>query len=97
MKELNESNAVGIDLRQASHLNNEIIKAILELYFDFLKNRVTSPLLGSVFTSLPSFAQHVNVEIVHDLVSVLRDYVKVESERKNLNLSNLIKGLLCAF
>lgn len=40
----------------------------------------------------------MNVEIVWDLVSVLREYFKAEIEvSKDLGVSNVLAGLLCAF
>ena len=38
MSELKETDAIGVDLAQASKLNNEIIKEVLNIYFDVLKN-----------------------------------------------------------
>ena len=97
IKEMKETDAIGVDLTKTSDLNNKIIMAILGIYFDFLKNRVTSPLLRGVFLHLPNFATHVNIEIVWDLMNVLREYVEVEVKRKKVNLSNLITALLCWF
>jgi len=71
LHELQEGNAIGIDLGKSTRLNEEIIKELLGIYFDFLKNRPTSPLLKEVFISLPSFSTHVNVTIVWDLVNCL--------------------------
>jgi hypothetical protein len=42
-----------------------------------LKNKAGSPLLKSVFLGLPQFTQYVNVEIVWDLINVLREYLKM--------------------
>jgi len=53
MSELKETDAIGVDLDQASRLNNEIIKEVLNIYFDVLKNQSDSPLLKSVFLGLP--------------------------------------------
>ena len=60
-----------VDLGKSTKLNEDIIKEILSVYFDFLKNRPTSPLLKEVFLNLPNFSTHVNVQIVFDLVSNL--------------------------
>lgn len=97
IKELREVDATGVDIEKSSGLNNKIIMEILGIYFDFLKNRVTSPLLKGVFLHLPNFTTHVNIEIVWDLINVLREYVQVEIKRKKLNLSNLLTALLCCF
>ena len=95
IKELKEADAIGLDIEKSSSLNNKIIMEILGIYFDFLKNRVNSPLLRGVFLHLPNFTTHVNIEIVWDLLNVLREYVEGEAKRKKLNLSNLITALLC--
>lgn len=97
IKELKETDASGLDLEKSSNLNNKIIMAILGIYFDFLKNRVNSPLLRGVFLHLPNFTTHVNIEIVWDLLNVLREYVGGEVRRKKVNISNLITALLCCF
>ena len=77
IKELKESDAIGLDLGQTSKHNNYLIKEVLAIYFDVLKNKSESPLLKSVFLGLPSFTQYVNVEIVWDLINVLREYLKM--------------------
>ena len=77
IKELKESDAIGLDLGQTSKHNNHLIKEVLAIYFDVLKNKSESPLLKSVFLGLPSFTQYVNVEIVWDLINVLREYLKM--------------------
>lgn len=97
IKDLKETDAIGVDVEKTSNLNNKIIMAILGIYFDFLKNRVSSPLLRGVFLHLPNFAAHVNIEIVWDLLNVMREYIEVELKRKKLNLSNLLTALLCCF
>ena len=80
LKELRESDALGVDLGQSSKYNNLIIKEVLSIYFDVLKNKSKSPLLKSVFLGLPQFTQYVNVEIVWDLINVLREYLKMALE-----------------
>ncbi len=102
MSELKETDALGVDLNKVSGVNNEIIKETLAIYFSVLKNQQDSPLLRSVFLGLPQFCQYVNVEIVWDLIGVLREYFKVElnSTKENTKLtgiSNILAALLCAF
>lgn len=53
VSELKETDAIGVDLGKASNLNNEIIKQILAIYFEVLKQQQNSPLLRSVFLGLP--------------------------------------------
>ena len=53
LKEMKESDAIGIDLGSTSKFNNLIIKEILGIYFDLLKNKNNSPLLKGVFLGLP--------------------------------------------
>lgn len=101
--ELKETDAIGIDIGKVSQMNNEIIKETLAIYFETLKQQNTSPLLRAVFLGLPQFTQYVNIEIIWDLISVLREYFKVElNQAKTVNkasmsISNILAGLLCAF
>lgn len=113
MKELKESDALGVDLGSSSKFNNLIIKEVLAIYFDVLKNKSESPLMKSVFLGLPSFTQYVNVEIVWDLINVLREYLRLSLDededeeplkktdhvvkKKTFNVQNILSGLLCAF
>jgi dihydroxyacetone kinase DhaKLM complex PTS-EIIA-like component DhaM len=55
MKEMKESDAIGVDLGTSSKVNNEIIKEILGIYFEIIKNKMDSPLLKGVFLGLPQF------------------------------------------
>ena len=96
IKELHESNALGVDLAQSSQLNSRIVEEILAIYFDMLKNRPTSPLIRSVFTGLAGFCPHVNAEIVYDLMAELKLYLSTEISRKGRSVANLFAGLLCA-
>ena len=62
----------------------------------------TSPLLKSVFLGIPQFTQFINIEIVFDLINVLREYLTYELEQNPLNISkhsisNVLAGLLCSF
>jgi hypothetical protein len=83
IKEMKESDALGLDLGQSSKLNNLIIKEILAIYFDILKNKSDSPLLKGVFLGLPQFTTYVNIEIVWDLINVMREYLKLELEEND--------------
>lgn len=102
MSELKETDAIGIDLEKVSKTNNEIIKETLAIYFEILKSSKSSPLIRSVFLGLAQFSKYVNVEIVWDLINVLREYFKVELQDSKTNtnkssVSNILAGLLCAF
>ena len=77
---MKETGGLSVDLSQQTKQNDEVIKATLGVYFDFLKNRKTSPLFREVLISIPSFATHVNLEIVFDLIANLRQYLQEESE-----------------
>jgi len=106
LRELKEVDAMGVDVNQTSKLNNLIIKEILGIYFIILKSKNDSPLLKGVFLGLPQFTQYVNVEIVWDLINVLREFLKVQTEEwesgfvtstKKHSVSNVLTGLLCSF
>jgi len=102
MKEMGETDAIGVDLGNVAKLNNEIIKESIAIYFAVLKRTQTSPLLRSVFLGLPQFTKYCNVEIVWDLISVMREYFKVEinsqeDKTRDMGISSILAGLLCAF
>lgn len=55
-----------------------------------------------MFLGLPQFTQYVNIEIVWDLINVMREYFKVElnsteAATRDMGVSNILAGLLCAF
>lgn len=77
LSELKETDALGADLAKVSTVNNAIIKETLSIYFEILKQKDGSPLLRSVFLGVPQFCKYVNVEIVFDLLSVMREYFHV--------------------
>jgi len=101
--ELKETDAIGLDIGKVSINNNAIIKQTLAIYFEVLKQHSQSVHIRSVFLGLPQFTQYVNLEIIWDLIDVMREYFKVElnesktSENANFSISNVLAGLLCAF
>ena len=108
LSEVKQADAIGVDLQKSGGYNNEIIKEILSIYFQILKaassGKGLSPLLRSVFLGIPQFVQFINIEIVWDLINVLREYIKfeleLEGQKHNFSkytVSNVMAGLLCAF
>lgn len=100
LNEVKQADAIGVDLTKSSQYNNEIIKEILAVYFSILKGNTSSPLLASVFLGIPQFTQFINIEIVFDLINVLREYLICElepSKSQVFNIKNVVAGLLCAF
>lgn len=100
--ELKETDAIGVDLEKVSKTNNEIIKETLAIYFEIIKEKKGSPLLRSVFLGLGQFTKYVNIEIVWDLINVMREYFKIElletsHQTRDQGISNILAGLLCAF
>ena len=78
LSEVQQADAIGIDLNKSGQYNNSIIKEILAIYFSILKgpnSQHSSPLLKSVFLGIPQFTQFINMEIVWDLVNVLREFL----------------------
>lgn len=57
LSEVKQADAIGVDLSKSSGYNNEIIKEILAIYFQVLKDasagKGLSPLLRSVFLGIP--------------------------------------------
>jgi len=95
-----QADAIGVDLTKSSTHNNEIIKEILAIYFSVLKNQMNmdaeninaqnqkgSPLLKSVFLGIPQFTQFINIEIVWDLINVLREYLNFELEQNPIHVN----------
>ena len=103
LSELKETDAIGLDLGKVSTNNNAIIKQTLAIYFEVLKQHSQSIHIRSVFLGLPQFTQYVNLEIIWDLIDVMREYFKVElnesktSDDATHSISNVLAGLLCAF
>lgn len=101
--ELKEVDAIGLDLGKVSENNNAIIKLTLAIFFEVIKQHSSSVHLRAVFLGLPQFTQYVNLEIIWDLISVMREYFKVElnesqtSHNATHSISNILAGLLCAF
>ena len=79
----------------------------MAIYFEVLKQHSISVHLRAVFLGLPQFTQYVNLEIIWDLIAVMREYFKVELSADktdsgqeaptNNSISNVLAGLLCAF
>jgi len=78
MTEMREADAIGVDIGKISENNNAIIKQTLAIYFEVIKQHTDSVHLRAVFLGLPQFTQYVNLEIIWDLISVMREYFKVE-------------------
>ena len=102
LSELKEVDAIGLDLGKVSENNNKIIKQTLAIYFEVIKQHTNSVHLRAVFLGLPQFTQYVNLEIIWDLISVMREYFKVEISNSQTgadanSISNILAGLLCAF
>jgi formylmethanofuran dehydrogenase subunit B len=100
--ELKETDAIGLDLEKVSKTNNEIIKETLAIYFEIIKEKKGSVLLRSVFLGMGQFTKYVNIEIVWDLINVMREYFKIEllemtQANRDQGISNILAGLLCAF
>jgi len=104
LAEVGQADALGVDVGKSGKHNNEIIKEILNIYFSILKasesadKKKSSPLLKSVFLGIPQFTQFINIEIVWDLINVLREFLQFELEgTSNHAISNVLAGLLCVF
>lgn len=58
--------------------------------------------MKSVFLGIPQFTQFINIEIVWDLINVLREYLNFELEQNPLHVNkfyiqNVASALLCSF
>ena len=87
LNEVHQADAIGVDLSKSSNFNNNIIKEILAIYFSVLKGTQkvqSSPLLKSVFLGIPQFTQFINLEIVFDIINVLREFFQYELEQNTV-------------
>ena len=109
LAEVKQADAIGLNLGKSGDYNNQIIKEVLTIYFSILKGQSgsslsegSSPLLKSVFLGIPQFTQFINVEIVWDLINVMREFLSCELDRNPKNtgkysIQNVVTGLLCVF
>ena len=76
VSELKESQMNNLDSHKIQELNKKILESIMSIYFDILRNRSNSCLLKSVLTHLPLKAGFLNIEMIWDLLEVLKGYIK---------------------
>lgn len=89
-KELNEIESKE-NPRIIYYMNLKILKKVLMVYFDILKNKPDSPLVLGVFTGVSALCENINVEILLDLQKCINDLIK--KLLKNHKLSTSISGL----
>jgi hypothetical protein len=71
------------------YMNLKMIKKILMVYFDILKNKKDSKLMKGVFTGIGILCENINVEILLDLQKRMYQFINhilsVEDKKKNKN------------
>ena len=76
------------------YMNLKILKKILLVYFDLLKNKSESPLIYGVFSGISELCENINVEILLDLQKCIYELIKkLLLIQNNSNISLAIMGL----
>ena len=79
------------DYKLIYQMNLKMLKKILLVFFDILKTKPNSPLMGSVFNGISKLCENINVEILKDLQNCI--YENIKNLIKNNKLSLAILGL----
>ena len=77
------------DSKMIYFMNLKILKKILLLFFDILKNNKDSELIGGVFNGISVLCENINVEILLDLQKCIYETIKYLINKKKLSLSLL--------
>ena len=76
------------------YMNLKILKKILLVYFDLLKNKSESPLIYGVFSGISELCENINVEILLDLQKCIYELIKkLLVPQSSSNTSLAIMGL----
>jgi hypothetical protein len=79
------------DYKLIYQMNLKMLKKILLVFFDILKTKPNSPLMGSVFNGISKLCENINVEILKDLQNCI--YENIKNLIKNNKFSLAILGL----
>ena len=79
------------DSKMIYFMNLKILKKILLLFFEILKNYQESELVGGVFNGISTLCENINVEILIDLQKCI--YENIKYLIKNKKLSKALLGL----
>ena len=77
------------DSKMIYFMNLKILKKILLLFFEILKNYQESKLVGGVFNGISSLCENINVEILIDLQKCIYENIKYFIKNKKLSLALL--------
>jgi len=77
------------DSKMIYFMNLKILKKILLLFFEILKNDKDSELIGGVFNGISTLCENINVEILLDLQKSIYETIKYLIKKKKLSLSLL--------
>ena len=77
------------DSKMIYFMNLKILKKILLLFFEILKNFQESELVGGVFNGISSLCENINVEILIDLQKCIYENIKYLIKNKKLSLALL--------
>ena len=77
------------DSKMIYFMNLKILKKILLLFFEILKDYKESELVGGVFNGISSLCENINVEILIDLQKCIYENIKYLIKNKKLSLALL--------
>ena len=77
------------DSKMIYFMNLKILKKILLLFFEILKNFQESELVGGVFNGISALCENINVEILIDLQKCIYENIKFLIKNKKLSLALL--------
>ena len=77
------------DSKMIYFMNLKILKKILLLFFEILKNFQESELVGGVFNGISALCENINVEILIDLQKCIYENIKYLIKNKKLSLALL--------
>ena len=77
------------DYKLIYQMNLKMLKKILLVFFDILKTKTDSPLLGSVFNGISKLCENINVEILRDLQNCIYENIKKLITNKKISLALL--------
>ncbi len=72
------------DSKMIYFMNLKILKKILLLFFEILKNDKDSELIGGVFNGISALCENINVEILLDLQKSIYEAIKYLIKKKKI-------------
>ena len=77
------------DTKMIYFMNLKILKKILLLFFEILKNNKDSELIGGVFNGISTLCENINIEILLDLQKCIYETIKYLITKRKITLALL--------